>query len=145
MKLTAAQLQNMGYTEVAPGDWRRSISGTMLDPILDPRIISKPPKRIRQSSKPPMNKLEQEWFEELKRKQPSDYLCQSIRFMLANGLWYKPDVVCFHMQTCWEVKGPFAHRGGFENLKMAAHKYPWFRWKLIWKENGKWQEQEVLP
>ena len=44
-----------------------------------------------------------------------------------------------------EVKGPHAFRRGFENLKMAAHKYPWIKWVLVWKENGEWREQTVLP
>lgn len=106
----------------------------------------KPAKRIRQSSKPVLNKLEQEFLDWLERVEPGHgYIPQSVRFKLANGLWYKPDVVSFDLITCWEVKGPYAYRGGFENLKMAAHQYPIIIWKLVWKENGQWKEQIVLP
>lgn len=107
------------------------------------------PKRMRQDTNPLMNKLEQEYYEKLKLEHPdcAPYLRpQAIRFRLANGLWFKPDVTCTWGCACraWEVKGPHAFRGGFENLKMAASTYPDWIWKLVWKENGVWQEQVVL-
>lgn len=114
---------------------------------------SKPAKRIRQSSKPLMNKLEEQWFEVLKRRF-GIVLPQSIRFMLGRGVWYKPDFVCWPVgfdsqdprMRVWECKGPHAFRGGFENLKVAAHKYPHIQWNLVWKnEVGQWCEQTVLP
>ena len=109
----------------------------------------RPQKRIRQSQKPLMNKLEQEWFDHLVSTFPKLWFCpQTTKFKLGNGIWYKPDITCPYFNgifTCWEVKGPFAHRGGFENLKVAASKYPEFKWILVWKENGQWKEQTVLP
>ncbi len=111
----------------------------------------KPPKRIRQSTKPLMNKLEGEWFAYLKTKYPShaQYIYpQSVRFKLGNGIWYKPDLWCPILGTwgtCWEIKGPHAFRGGLENLKVAASQYPNLCWMLIWKEHGDWKEQLVLP
>jgi hypothetical protein len=107
-----------------------------------------PPKRIRQSTKPLMNKLEQEWFHICKSSYPEDcqVLPQSLRFKLGNGIWYKPDVIVLAGATyAYEVKGPHAFRGGFENLKVAAHLYPKIRWTLVWKEGCEWKEQEVLP
>ena len=108
-----------------------------------------PLKRIRQSAKPLMNKLEQEWFDYLKATFPlRQFYPQTTRFKLGNGIWYKPDVTCPYFDgvfTCWEVKGPKAFRGGFENLKVAAAKYPEFKWILVWKDNGQWREQAVLP
>ncbi len=111
----------------------------------------KTPKRIRQSTKPLMNKLEQEWFEVLRLRYSYYFhpptLCQSVRFKLGNGIWYKPDFFVPPLSTSFEVKGPYAFRGGFENLKVAAHLYPSMTWILVWKDKttGKWQEQEVLP
>lgn len=105
------------------------------------------PKRIRQS-RDKMNALELEWFGICKSTYPEDcqILAQAIRFRLGNGIWYKPDVVAFGKRVyAYEVKGPHAFRGGFENLKVAASLYPWIEWTLVWKENGQWQEQEVLP
>jgi hypothetical protein len=112
----------------------------------------KPPKRIRQSTKPLMNKLEQDWFEVL-RCRWSIVVPQGMRFMLANGVWYKPDFIAFpcglESQStalrAYECKGPHAFRGGKENLKLAAHKYPYIVWTLVWKHDGKWQEQRIYP
>ena len=111
-----------------------------------------PPKRIRQSTKPLMNKLEQEWFEVLKRRHKI-IVPQGLRFMLANGTWYKPDFmvwpVGFESQDtrlrAFECKGPHAFRGGKENLKIAAHQYPQIVWTLVWKVDGQWQEQTIFP
>ncbi len=104
------------------------------------------PSRIRQSTKPLLNVLETEYERRFLDHEPN--LCrQAIRFKLANGLWYKVDFFCpeFNPPLGIEVKGPHAFRGGFENLKMAAHQYHWIKWKLVWKLAGQWQEQEVLP
>lgn len=119
-------------------------------PIIEP--CPKPPKRIRQSSKPLMNKLESEWLEVLKTRFRI-VTTQSLRFMLGNGIWYKPDFVAWPTglesqdlrMRAFEVKGPRAFRGGFENLKVAAHQYPQIKWTLVWKQDGQWKEQVVLP
>jgi len=102
------------------------------------------PRRIRQSTKPLMNKLEGEWLAFYGKWFPVIYP-QSIRFKLANGVWYKPDFIALKEMTCWEIKGPHAFRGGFENLKVAAHQYTEFKWVLCWKADGGWKEQVVLP
>lgn len=105
----------------------------------------KPKKRIRQDTKPLMNKLEQEYYDDYFAG-AAEVCVQSVRFKLANGLWYKPDFFSPGTPSVGiEVKGPHAFRGGFENLKMAAHQYPWIKWILVWKEEGAWQEQTVLP
>lgn len=105
----------------------------------------KTPKRIRQRSKPLLNVLEGEFMSYVEEHTDVCLIPQSIRFMLGNGIWYKPDFVCLSPLMCYEVKGPFAHRGGFENLKVAAHQYPQFTWRLVWKDTGRWQEQIILP
>lgn len=110
---------------------------------------SPPKKRIRQSSKPLMNRLESRFIERLRTFYPSiKFHAQAIRFKLGNGISYKPDVVCFYFDgkvVCWEIKGPHAFRGGFENLKVAARTYPEIKWVLVWEENNRWLEQVVLP
>jgi len=70
-------------------------------------------KRIRQDPKPLMNKLEHEFF--LRLCPPFDHngyrlVIQSVRFRLANGLWYKPDFLKVGDDTDapmvgYEVKG----------------------------------------
>jgi hypothetical protein len=117
----------------------------------------KKPRRIRQDSKPLMNGLETEYHRILCEKYGEPFVKpQALRFKLANGLWYKPDFTVFstwldHMNEkvngqiiCYEVKGPFAFRGGFENLKSAAFQWPQVQFILVWKKNGIWQHQEIL-
>lgn len=126
------------------------------DPKLRQRILSEieasehtKNSRLRQDHKPLMNKLEQEYYNHFLSHHDGPVCIQSVRFKLANGLWYKPDFFSESMicsSRCGiEVKGPHSFRGGFENLKMAAHQYPWIKWILVWKENGEWQEQTVIP
>lgn len=107
-------------------------------------------RRMRQDHGPKLNKLEAAFKQVLLRELPSGVQLheQALRFRLGNGVWYKPD---FAAQpggalTCWEVKGPRAFRGGFENLKLAATAYPGVRWVLVWRDPRKgWLKQEVLP
>lgn len=110
----------------------------------------KPKRRIRQSSKPLMNKLETEWYHVLKSAYPPEcpVFSQAIRFRLGNGIWYKPDFIVFGTGQAYgyEVKGPHAFRGGFENLKVCASLYREIKWYLVWKGDlGQWQEQTILP
>ena len=110
-------------------------------------------RRIRQDTKPLMNKLEAEWHEKIKGLYPNfpKVRIQAMRFRLSRSSWYKPDFTCSlwpdgpHGPIAWEVKGPHAFRGGLENLKMAASLYPEIRWVLVWKVAGEWQQQVVLP
>lgn len=105
--------------------------------------------RIRQSSKPLLNKLESEYLKMLQSHSGCEIFPQAVRFRLGNGIWYKPDFIVItpmHDVLGIEVKGPKAFRGGFENLKVAASLYKWIRWKLVWKdEQGEWTTQPVLP
>lgn len=117
-------------------------------------FILSAPKRLRQSTKPVMNGLETRFYEE--RLTP-DYvangetvLIQAVRLELARGIWYKvdfflPGVKHSRGALAYEVKGPHAFRGGFENLKVAARVHPWVTFYLVWEFEGAWKRQEVLP
>jgi hypothetical protein len=115
-----------------------------------------PAKRVRQSTKPLMNKLETEFYERIRNLYPNfpPVRCQAKRFKLGNGIWYRPDFTASQwpaptgpaVETAWEVKGPHAFRGGLENLKVAAGLYPEICWLLVWKDStGQWNEQRILP
>jgi hypothetical protein len=110
-------------------------------------ICPKPKKRIRQDTKPLLNKLEQDYYDQCLKCISAYVTKQAIRFRLANGLWYKSDFVVWWPRgpQAIEVKGPYAYRGGFENLKMAATSYPFIEWALVWKEGDDWRSQVVLP
>lgn len=138
---------------IKDGEFVKTASGSKL--ILQNPMIPKK-KRIRQSSKPLLNKLEWDFFDSVLRPKYGmlNIHTQAMRFKLGNGIWFKVDFVVFDVSTtcitegsvrAYEVKGPFAHRGGFENLKVAASLYLQIIWYLVWKENGQWQEQRVLP
>jgi len=113
-------------------------------------------KRIRQSTKPLMNKLEFGWYSVLSigqwnGKLVSSLMAQSLRIKIASGAWYKPDMSCLldgHV-TCFECKG---NKGknidrGKLALKVAASQYPWIDWWLVWRDpvSGVWRTQLVLP
>lgn len=103
-------------------------------------------KRIRQSSKPKMNKLEAQWAAMLTTLHPGvAFRAQAWRVELAEGLWYKVDFIgpTEGRWTAYEVKGPKSFRGGFENLKSAARLWPEIDWILVWKEKGEWRKQIV--
>ena len=111
-------------------------------------IITKPPKRIRQSTKPLMNKLEGEFLAWLKAFYPSEkFYPQAIRFRLANGVTYSPDIVSFtwsDQTTVWEVKGQMAWDDAIVKLKVFAAQYPEIDVRLAWKQNERWEQQRVL-
>jgi hypothetical protein len=104
-------------------------------------------KRVRQSNKPNLNKLETEFLQVLKTYYPGTTInAQNRRYKLGNGIWYKPDFTAL-IKSCefaWEVKGPHAFRGGIENLKVVAACWPDVVWILIWKESGNWKQQKIL-
>lgn len=109
-------------------------------------------KRIRQSSKPLLNKLESEFSERLKTRWPGTATwihAQAVRLRLANGLTYSPDFFAIQPNTsptAFEVKGKYAFEDSIVKLKVAASSYPFVKFILVWKdEQGQWQEQHVLP
>lgn len=113
--------------------------------------LNKPRKRIVQEAKPLLNALEAQYAALLQEKFSHRIIrAQAIRFRLANGLWYKPDLTVWAKTAelaprAYEVKGRKAPARGVAVLKMAATQYPDWIWFLVWKEDGRWQEQRVLP
>ena len=111
-------------------------------------------KRLRQSSKPLMNKLESEFMDWLVRTgTPKENIFpQAMRLEISNGHWYKPDFFVTPTESdewpqgwFYECKGPHSFRGGFENVKDAARRFKHFKFILVWLDDGRWQEQIVLP
>lgn len=158
--LTREMLQAGGWTEISPGKWIKPNPGLSSHRTIElHRTVPEPPKakRIRQSSKPLLNKLETEFFNRIKDKYPNfpPVRPQAKTYRLCNGVRYSPDFTAsswpyddnMAKETAWEVKGKKAFDGSLEKLKMAAHEYPEIRWLLVWKDKntGEWQEQVVLP
>jgi hypothetical protein len=117
---------------------------------------TKPPKRLRQSSKPTMNKLESEWVSLLMVEHAQKIVnVQSVTFKLCNGLRYTPDAFAFEWPalgeldrpTAWEVKSCAPLQDdSVAKVKMFAHQYPEIRVILAWRDKNKqWHTQIVLP
>lgn len=105
-------------------------------------------KRIRQSEKPLLNKIETEFLGELKKLFPGHPIkAQSVRLRLGNSVTFTPDFLVFHPNrspTAWEVKGPFAREDAIVKLKVAAFEYPEIGFFLVWKKDGEWRKQKIL-
>lgn len=110
-------------------------------------------KRLRQSSKPVLNKLEARFQDYMFKSYDALFIhAQAVRLELARGIWYKPDFFVAPHPLCtratfYEVKGPRSFRGGFENLKVAARVHSWAKFFLVWenRDTGLWERQEILP
>lgn len=142
------------FHKLNPHLFTQPLSNT--EQMIDAKFLNHPlrqKKRIRQSDKPLMNKLEQEYLAHVSsfaRYLPSPK-AQALKLRLANGVFYKPDLFSFAWldgrPTAWEVKelrGKNVDRGKLA-LKVAASTWPEIRFIFAWRENGKWVEQEVLP
>jgi hypothetical protein len=130
-------------------------------PITDPcgplkSQLDYPTKRVRQSAKPLMNKLETEFYERIKDAFPNfpPIRIQAKTYRIANGLRYTPDFTASPWpancgparETAWEVKGPWATEDSIVKLKAAAATFPEVCWLLVWKDStGQWNEQRILP
>jgi hypothetical protein len=106
--------------------------------------------RIRQSSKPLLNKLETEFRNELRMLGWKTVLCQAVKLRLANGVWYTPDFITFGIpntsqpqMVAWEIKGKHIWEDSIVKLKVAAAQYPMFEWRLAHKGTGAWGYQIV--
>lgn len=114
-----------------------------------------PSKMLRQSSKPLLNNLEQEYFDILNAQFPNypRPRAQAVRVRLCNGLVYTPDLFSFSWPidnapsgpVAWEIKGKHVWDDAIVKLKVAAKEYPEIVWILCWKENGEWKTQTVMP
>jgi hypothetical protein len=131
---------------------RKSIADLVTEQGLRPLRLTpvereaKPAERRVRQSRTPMNDLELAYQRILfDAHGKENVLAQTVRLQLGNGVWYKPDFFVPSFKLFYEVKGPHAFRGGLEFLKTAAHAHPWAKFRLVWRTDGAWKFQEVLP
>jgi hypothetical protein len=147
MRLTEQQYQEMEQ-RLAKGRQKGSKTLLAAPPAIFPPITS--PKRIRQGEKPP-TKLEADWRAHMEAIQPGvKFRAQAIRFRLANGAWYKPDLMAWlnYRVVCWETKGPKQAKNvarGILTIKVAAALWPEVLFILVWRDANGWHQQGVLP
>lgn len=122
------------------------------DPKIAPSTSQTPRKgvlkRLRQSSRPLMNRLELEYLRRLQGLFPNQtFRCQAVKFRLANGVWLTPDIVNIELKDIYEVKGQWFVDDAKVKIKVAAAMYPEFVWHLVWKdkETNHWCDQTIIP
>jgi hypothetical protein len=120
--------------------------------VVRPETAQTPTKRVRQDGKPLMNKLEAQYFNLLSVRNPGNKTlrAQAKKFRLANGAFYKPDftAVVDGKEHAWEVKGGKRMKDasrGVLIIKVVATLWPEITWTFVTKENGRWNEQLILP
>lgn len=143
-KLRARVKEALGRADALRADLMR-------DPVFSqPQATPKANRRIRQSQKPLLNKLETEAMAWLRTTYPHfKFQPHCMRLEIANGCWFSPDIV----GTCdgtrnvslHEVKGPMAWDDAIVKLKVVARAWPCFSVSIMWKIDGQWKEQLVLP
>lgn len=143
MKLTAELLKEKGFVELASGNWAKGGIGDNLE-IIKAEIVAKPPKRIRQSSKP-LNQTEQRYKERMIAQGITDIREQAITLKLDPPFKsYRADLsyVTMHNSLCLvEVKGPHRfRRAGIAKVALAAKTYPEFAFLLAEWDGKEWKE-----
>ena len=142
-----------GFVEFAPGQYMKpKKSGmTILSAMPTVQIETAQP-RIRQSSKPLMNKLESDFFRQYLRPGFDDnirIIPQGMRVKISGSSWYKVDFYIPAMKKAFEVKGPRVMKNQQSRqmlaLKVAANQWPEIEWFLAYKENGQWITEVILP
>lgn len=88
--------------QVKSGGWEKQADGSFTKVKGDPFVGGAPeqivrPKRLRQDPRPALNKLEADWRNYIKALSfPGAVIHeQALRFKLANGAWYKPDLAAW--------------------------------------------------
>jgi hypothetical protein len=146
--MTHDQLTAKGFYQQPDGSWSKRPSVSQQAPLRPLEQVVQ--KRMRQGDKPP-TKLEADWRRHMEATQPEvKFRAQAIRFRLANGAWYKPDLMAWlnSRVVCWETKGPKQAKNvarGILTVKFAATAWPEVLFILVWRDAAGWHQQEVLP
>lgn len=94
-----------------------------------------------------LNKTEALFFAHLRAAHPNAFVeAHPMTFLLANGCRYTPDFIVYidGAQIAYEVKG-FMRDDAAVKIKVAAAKFPFVRFVLVWRKRGQWMQQEVKP
>jgi len=105
-----------------------------------------------------MNRTEQRRAERLEALrtlgQIHDWRYEPMKFRLADNTWLTPDFLVIENDgsvTLEDVKGrakaggPWVEEDARIKLKVAASRYPWFRWTIVWEAKGGAWNVEAIP
>ena len=109
------------------------------------------PKRAKKARM--MNGLEARFAEQLEAWKLAGEICwwdfEPIRLRLADGCWFKPDFLSVPgidqedtSITLFETKG-FMREAARIRIRVAAEKYPFFRFVIVRWKNSEWDFEEV--
>lgn len=136
---------------------KRSLDGLTaeMSDLLVAKVAAPTERRIRQSQKPIMNKLEAEFYETIKNRYPNfpPVRIQAKTFLIANGCRYTPDFTVSlwpqengpAKETAFEVKGKHSWDDAMVKLKVFASVWTEVTLVLVWKEFDGWKQQTILP
>jgi len=120
-----------------------------------PRSTSRQTKRIRQSTKPLLNKTEQRCYDMLINRGPGKNYGKIFKQAFTLRLdppyrSYTPDLAYIRDVSgdlvFIEIKGPHRfRRAGIAKAALAAKTYPQFRFELFEWANGEWKESVLTP
>lgn len=110
-----------------------------------------PKQIVKQKVRGEMNKTEQRFEQDYLKPLThigtfKDYEYESVKLKLGNGTYYTPDFCAWHPNgsvTFFEVKGAYIRDKGAMTIKIAASKYPLFKFVLAQYSKGQWTEQEM--
>lgn len=158
MKFTTEQLREAlarGNVTVAPQSYKIARKG-VVPPAHNKqghgRVASRQPSPGRKTSK-----TEAEWGRILQaRMQRGEFAHvghEEITLLLGHRCRYTPDYMTVHHYpsirdpkiTLWEVKGGFIREDAMVKLKVAASRYPFWRFMIAQKVDGEWTTTEVRP
>jgi hypothetical protein len=150
--MTSEVLRLKGFKEVAGGRFER-VKGSLEHSCgqsgsnRQPEAKAVASRRVRQSSKPLMNRLETEFYQLLLADHVAAHIrIQAVKLKIGNGVAYTIDFFNFVDRIAHEVKGEWCVDDSIVKLKIAAAMYPEIKFVLAWKDKNKhWQRQEILP
>jgi hypothetical protein len=134
---------------VSEQEYEKIMSGRRPSTKYQVAPVAPPPRKkvIRQSSKGP-NKTELRFEQDFLKYDQSirSYDFEAIVLKLANGCVYRTDWFVHRKDgqiEIHEVKGGFAYEDSLVKLKVAASKYPMFKFFIHQWKGGEWINQEV--
>ncbi len=101
---------------------------------------------LRQKSGQKLNKTEAAYLSHLRGVLPPESFVEphALTLLLANGLRYTPDFIVSDSSGLWayEVKGHMRDDAAAK-LKMAASKFTFIKFILVWRNGASWGQQRI--
>ncbi len=101
---------------------------------------------LRQKSGPALNKTEQAYLEHMRAHLATGSFIEphALTLLLGNGVRYTPDFIVSDTSGLWayEVKGHMRDDAAVK-LKVAAGKFTFIKFVLVWRNGAQWGQQRI--